>query len=678
MSKKCHARIAALKRGRLLKGCCLLRLTAWNGLETAAFTFRSSVHIHWPALSADQLARHVASKRNRRSPLVPASGHWETKLWLTEERESETISFESIRDRKRWGTRRLLLELDKRDIRYSPTASRADLESLLIESFRGTSDVIVDAVELSVGSDNDGSARLDDAILEERLYRRARRRQRYRDESETTVSPSPLSYWSRTVVDAVPKVAGSILDRAARKARRLQRRAADFWAVDEETGVRDARYQYLERRQHPPRRRRQQHEAEVYNEPTPKVELIVDDSDMDIGKKALETDLPRQKRPAVGTFQDQEYSAQRKRRSDHSPAPNSMSVWDEPQDPSLMNPTPRHRTRNSDSLLLPSADDSPSLPASGLATTRRPRRTRQTPSTNPTDSAIPRPPPKKRVYSPYAATTNLESPGLFSNPSDLSVDPDMVDKVSEFLANAADKFMWGKFDKNPPIATEPANKPPNPQGPDEKPRTRSSSHSGKTHKHWKDRLEERLDSMLGLHEDGAFYNRWTSQANQDRARDAGPTDAVSYARGRQLHRKRPKSHDKPFWEEEGNLLALLLGRTRNGKGSFLDNRTGFESGSMLVLVRVALKSFMTVGGHLCRWASTQGALPQPVVVFGVGAAALVASPRKRLVTVVITLLLLRTVGELLHGYAYGSYGWGNEDDDDDEQIDFSEDVIPTS
>jgi hypothetical protein len=656
MSRRCRARIAALKRARLLKGCCLLRLAAWNGLETTAFTCRLSANVRYclPALTAGQLARQAASQRNCRSPLV-AAGHWETKLWLMEERESETVWAESIRDRKLWGIRRLLLELDKRDIRYSPTSSRTDLENLLIESIAFPSDVLVDRP--AEVSENNDSTRLDEATLEERLYRRARRRQRYRDESETAASPSPLSNWSRTVVDAVPKVAGRILDRAARKARRLHRRAADFWAVDEETGVRDARYQYLERRQHPSRRR-PPHDTEV-NDPVPKVEVIVDDRDMDIGKKALETDLHRQKGPAVGSFKDQEYRAQRRRRSDHSQAP--MFVWD--------------------SLLLPSSDF-PSSPAPGLASARRPRRHRHTSSANPTDSAVPPPPPpRKRVYSPYAATTNLESPGLFSNPSDLNVDPDVVDKVSEFLANAADKLMWGKFDKNPPMATEPANTPPNPQRPDEEPRARPSSHNSKNRKHWKDRLEERLDSMLGLHEDGAFYNRWTAQANQKAdGRDTGPTDAVSHARGRQVRRKRPKSSDKPFWEEEGNLLALLLGRTRNGKDSFLDNRTGFESGSMLVLVRMTVKSFMTIGGYLCRWASTQGALPQPIVVFGVGAAALVASPRQRLMTVVITLLLLRTVGELLHGYAYGSDGWGNEDDD--EQIDFSDDVggsgVPTN
>ena len=63
---------------------------------------------------------------------------------------------------------------------------------------------------------------------------------------------------------------------------------------------------------------------------------------------------------------------------------------------------------------------------------------------------------------------------------------------------------------------------------------------------------------------------------------------------------------------------------------------------------------------LCRWASCRGALPQPVVVFLLAASGLCAPRRKRLITLSLTLLVLRTFAEVLHGYIYGSDGWDDE------------------
>jgi len=72
----------------------------------------------------------------------------------------------------------------------------------------------------------------------------------------------------------------------------------------------------------------------------------------------------------------------------------------------------------------------------------------------------------------------------------------------------------------------------------------------------------------------------------------------------------------------------------------------------------ALKSILLVSTYICRWASVRGAIPQPIVVIGTVSAFLTAQPRYRLRTVLVALVAFRTVGELIHGYAYGDAdGW---------------------
>jgi hypothetical protein len=53
----------------------------------------------------------------------------------------------------------------------------------------------------------------------------------------------------------------------------------------------------------------------------------------------------------------------------------------------------------------------------------------------------------------------------------------------------------------------------------------------------------------------------------------------------------------------------------------------------------------------------RGAIPQPIVVIGVISGFISARPGYRLRTVLIALISLRTVGELIHGYAYGDSDW---------------------
>lgn len=68
----------------------------------------------------------------------------------------------------------------------------------------------------------------------------------------------------------------------------------------------------------------------------------------------------------------------------------------------------------------------------------------------------------------------------------------------------------------------------------------------------------------------------------------------------------------------------------------------------------------TIITFLCRWASCRGALPQPFVVFFLAASGVSAPRRRRLLTLGLTLLALRTFAEVLHAYIHGSDGWDDE------------------
>jgi len=97
---------------------------------------------------------------------------------------------------------------------------------------------------------------------------------------------------------------------------------------------------------------------------------------------------------------------------------------------------------------------------------------------------------------------------------------------------------------------------------------------------------------------------------------------------------------------------------------------------MTLTLRSAFKASVIGASYLCEWASVRGALPQPLVVFSVITAALSTRARQgRLTTVIVTLLALRTLGEVIHGYQFGD-GEGWDDDDDDDDDDLEEDETP--
>ena len=284
--------------------------------------------------------------------------------------------------------------------------------------------------------------------------------------------------------------------------------------------------------------------------------------------------------------------------------------------------------------------------------------------------------PLRKIYSPYPPPP----PDSLSSNEESTFTGTWNDHVGTFVADTADRvFGETKNDEeddddddddvdklNPNEATKRTTTTTTATG--------AAARASSTQRHWKDRLQERLDYLLGIHEDGEFYNRWATQAAAAAARDKeqdGPWDAFAVAQGRTPPKRRSssdrrnKKYDKPIWETEGNLISLLFGRRPSGDSLLFDrllNRDG--GGTLLYFFQAAFRTFLLLFSILCRWASVRGSIPQPVVVIGVATAGLCARPRHRWRAIALTLVVLRTAGELIHGTIYGNDGWNDDDTDD--------------
>ncbi|GAX14825.1 hypothetical protein FisN_29Lh031 [Fistulifera solaris] len=243
---------------------------------------------------------------------------------------------------------------------------------------------------------------------------------------------------------------------------------------------------------------------------------------------------------------------------------------------------------------------------------------------------------KRRIYNPYNKYDN-------NKPFE---DMDSVDRIGQFLADTVDQFFWGKYDIDD-VKQDAKRPPPRKRQRPAKQAYNKTAQSFSRPQHWKDRLEERFDSIMGIHEDGNVYNRWFQNEQEKEI----------------IPRKR-SVNKKPFWEEEGSLIALLLGRTKDGERlsweKALAPRGG--DGSLVTIFRTVLQTTFVLASYGFRWASVRGAIPQPVVVLGVSAAGLCVR-QHRIRSMLLALILFRTVGELVHGGLYGQDGW--EDDTDE-------------
>jgi hypothetical protein len=533
-----------------------------------------------------------------------------------------------------WSTKKLLRELDRLNIRYPPTATRSDLESAFLSSNAISMDYLQNDEDICTqniaGNVKEVSAPYMPAVDErfsaewkERLMKRSQGRQKLVRESLRSSMP----FSQNQVVRKIPRIAGTIFDGVVRKARRLKRQVADFWALDDETGVRDVRYEYV---------RREAISPPISPVEVEHVDVIVSDASNPLTNQprilsTIEKSKRRRTRSSADFHVDLDFDFLPSRRFLTAEGSNDRihgstfklppgSLHDERYNPDDVAPDIRrsHRRRAKDTF---------------------------------------RAPIDKKVYNPYG--------------SDKENEKDVVDRVSEFLADTADRVMWGMFDET--IDIKVSSESPNSSSyfdNHDMSRVQERSHrrvrpSCKPPRHWKDRMEERLDSMLGLHQDSDFYRSWTERFERVKTGQTENDTSVT-TQSRRRTRLHHAAYSKPFWEEEGSIFSLLFGRSNVDIGRRFDDRSGFETGSMLSILQVILRSFLIVASYLCRWASTQGALPQPVVVLGVSSAVLCARPHRRLIVAGIALLLLRTVGEVLHGYVHGADGWENDRDYDSE------------
>jgi hypothetical protein len=555
-----------------------------------------------------------------------------------------------------WDTQTLLSALDERNIRYSPSASRLDLVEALVKHCRNKKllddendkvnlisrhDNILNDVNSSRTATVYGLYSFDQNVyskkrmqknMEERNLKRARRQHQHQTRRDIALS---------TMRHMLPGVTGKILDYAKRRARRLQRRVEDLLLLDDDTGVRDViRY------------KRTSAESKIVVVPDEFVEIISSDGTSQSSPTSV---MYRKEKRAMGGPFDEIEPTFRLKRFDGNVQDNRHDIIHIPHkgtNSKVRKTTSRsiETARNDKVLCLPypanrseeevSAASSYFVPPNGIKT--------------------------KTIYNPYRTKSGLND------------EKDVIDRVAVYLSDTADRIMWGMFDHIDDTAS------PNTFTDQSKPAGTSSSqqseHDVKSwrsrakrqsqqrnintqRKHWKDRLEERLDSMLGLHENGDFYRSWSERYGQEQRDDSG-NDAFSVAQGRKTRRRsRPNPvYSRPFWEEEGNIFSLLFGRSHQFTAPHIGFPSGLEGGSVLSIFRFAMQCFLVFANYICRWASTQGAIPQPVVVFGVTSAMLCAPPRRRLFTTGVVLLVIRTVGEVLHGYISGSDGWESNND----------------
>jgi hypothetical protein len=162
-------------------------------------------------------------------------------------------------------------------------------------------------------------------------------------------------------------------------------------------------------------------------------------------------------------------------------------------------------------------------------------------------------------------------------PIDNSKEEDFLDQIGETVTNIADDLFFNALDDNDNYDDEEEED-------GKKGNTSTSNRTKKIGKkrYWRDRLEERLDYALGIHQDGKLYNKWqdrmerevaTEPSNYDDDDDDGD-DPLSIMTGRSprqhLGYRSKKKGNKAFWEQDGNLFAILFGNSnaREKKLSF--------------------------------------------------------------------------------------------------------------
>ena len=239
--------------------------------------------------------------------------------------------------------------------------------------------------------------------------------------------------------------------------------------------------------------------------------------------------------------------------------------------------------------------------------------------------------------------------------------------------------------------------------------------SKRTHpkKIWKKRLRKKFDAALGLQSptsspssSESLYDSWKTQVGgvQDGRKEAlrnemnkkksstGPSPNNRRSRMRaKLNSsqvgKTAKSYlnEPPFWRKDGGTIASVLfdsqqppspssrgvdPRLKRKYNNSLDTLEALlrsplgRQNTVTSLVIFIARSSLSWFGSLCRWAGVRGTIPQPIVVTTVFAMGISSRRGYRTLSLGLSLLALRMVGEFLHGSLHGNEFWEDDYDKD--------------
>ena len=143
--------------------------------------------------------------------------------------------------------------------------------------------------------------------------------------------------------------------------------------------------------------------------------------------------------------------------------------------------------------------------------------------------------------------------------------------------------------------------------------------------YWRGKLMKSVDLLLGLDETAPKFsnnNNWESRSFNGKDQDEESSSMVS---------------------------TLLFGRTPGKKKNFLSffpRGLATKYNICTSTLATALQLSLLGAANICRWATVQGTIPQPFVVLSV-LSTFLAARRKRFFVSTVTLLLIRTMGEVL-------------------------------
>ncbi len=245
---------------------------------------------------------------------------------------------------------------------------------------------------------------------------------------------------------------------------------------------------------------------------------------------------------------------------------------------------------------------------------------------------------------------------------------------------------------------------------------RSEVHPQPRHKQpkkiWKKRLRKKFDIALGLQSPSSseeLYDSWKTQVDgvhdgrkevlrrEMEVQKSSPTSPSPNKPNNRRAKMRAKSNvrqevgkaaksyldEPPFWRRDGGTIASVLfdsqppqGYTPTGKGvksrpkqrynNSLDTLQAIlrsplgRKNTVTSLVAFIARYSLSWFGSLCRWAGVRGTIPQPIVVTAVFAMGISSRRGYRGLSVCLSLLALRMVGEFIHGSLHGNEFWEDE------------------